>query len=264
MAEKPAFDPVGRVPRLSDTVAERLLTAIQSGQLHEGDVLPSERELGTQFGVSRTVVREAIRTLATRGVLDVQSGRGVQVVRPGTSQATEAMSLLLNGTPEANFSKIHDVRTMIEIHVAAVAAEEATPVEITELGVLLDRAADAQDDVDLASRFDVDFHRGIALAAHNELYVVLLDSIGGVLLDVRRATLAIPHNPVRVLEEHRRILAGIEKHDPAQARRAMEEHLANAAKAWRTHRAPADPTASDSSTPDLSRPAEAALARQIQ
>jgi GntR family transcriptional regulator, transcriptional repressor for pyruvate dehydrogenase complex len=95
------FDRVGRMPRLSDTIAEQLLEAIVAGRFKEGDILPSERELGDQFGVSRTVIREAIRTLATRGVVEVQSGRGVRVIALDTTSVTEAMSLLLHGVEEA-------------------------------------------------------------------------------------------------------------------------------------------------------------------
>jgi GntR family transcriptional regulator, transcriptional repressor for pyruvate dehydrogenase complex len=68
MTEPVTFDRMGRMPRLSDTIAEQLLEAMVAGRFKEGDILPSERELGEQFGVSRAVIREAIRALATRGV----------------------------------------------------------------------------------------------------------------------------------------------------------------------------------------------------
>ena len=88
MTEPVTFDRVGRMPRLSDTIAEQLLEAIVAGRFREGDILPSERELGDQFGVSRTVIREAIRALATRGVVEVQSGRGVRVIAMDTASVT--------------------------------------------------------------------------------------------------------------------------------------------------------------------------------
>ena len=238
MTEPVIFDRVGRMPRLSDTIAEQLLEAIVARRFQAGDILPSERELGDQFGVSRTVIREAIRALATRGVVEVQSGRGVRVIAMDTASVTEAMSLLLRGESTIDFAKVHEVRMMLETHLAALAAERGTPEDHRELEVLLDAWGDAGDDVIAASRLDVDFHRAIAKCARNELYLVLLDSIAGALLENRRATLALEHSHAKVHEEHRKIVAGIKEHDPDAARTAMEKHLTGAAQAWRGQQAP--------------------------
>jgi len=232
MSQPVTFEPVGRMPRLSDTIAEQLLEAIVAGRFREGDILPSERELGDQFGVSRTVIREAIRTLATRGVVEVQSGRGVRVIALNTASVTEAMSLLIRGGGSIDFVKVHEVRMMLETHVAAKAAERATPEALEELEALLQAWADAGADVDAASRIDVDFHRAIATSADNELYVVLLDSISGALLENRRATLALEHSHAKVFKEHKAIVDGIRQHDPEVARNAMEKHLQGVAEAW--------------------------------
>ena len=75
------FSRVERLPRLSDRVAAQLAEAIGAGRFRDGDVIPSERGLGDQFGVSRTVIREAIRALIARGVLESEPGRGVRVTR---------------------------------------------------------------------------------------------------------------------------------------------------------------------------------------
>jgi GntR family transcriptional repressor for pyruvate dehydrogenase complex len=76
------FSRVERMPTLSDRVAAQLLDAIGAGRFGHGEPLPSERRLGDQFGVSRTVVREAIRALVARDVLEPDSGRGVRVIAP--------------------------------------------------------------------------------------------------------------------------------------------------------------------------------------
>ena len=234
MSEPVTFDRVGRMPRLSDTIAEQLLEAIVAGRFSEGDILPSERELGDQFGVSRTVIREAIRALATRGVVEVQSGRGVRVIALDTASITEAMSLLLRGESTIDFAKVHEVRMMLETHVAGVAAERGTVEELAELEALMDRWVAAGDDVAAASLLDVDFHRAIAKCAHNELYLVLLDSIAGALLENRRATLAIEHSNAKVLGEHRAVVKAISEHDPEGARAAMQRHLHGVEEAWRS------------------------------
>ena len=242
MSEPVTFDRVGRMPRLSDTIAEQLLEAIVAGRFREGDILPSERELGDQFGVSRTVIREAIRALATRGVVEVQSGRGVRVIAMDTASVTEAMSLLLRGESTIDFGKVHEIRMMLETHVAALAAERSTDAEIAQLESLMDRWVAAGDDVAAASQLDVDFHRAIATSAHNELYLVLLDSIAGALLENRRATLALEHSHAKVLGEHRAVVNAIAAHDPEAARGAMRTHLHGVEEAWQSQQPPAGTT----------------------
>ena len=95
------FDPVVREPRLSDKVAEMMLETILSNRLQVGDRLPSERELGEQFGVSRTVVREAVRALVAKGVIEVRSGSGLRVAAVAASAVSESMSLYVRGAPQA-------------------------------------------------------------------------------------------------------------------------------------------------------------------
>jgi GntR family transcriptional repressor for pyruvate dehydrogenase complex len=227
------FERVGRNPRLSDTITEKLLDAIVVGRFKAGDLLPSERELGEQFGVSRTVIREAIRSLAARGVVEVQSGRGVLVVELDVGPVTQAMSLLVRSN-DIGFPRLHEVRTMLERHTAGLAAERGTEENYAEIEHICGRfaAAEATGDVDAASRLDVEFHRAIAKATRNKLFLVLLDSISDALLEIRRATLAIPHSPTKVVDDHQRIFEAIKRQDPIGARTAMELHLENAALAW--------------------------------
>src|SRR5262245_11923930 len=91
------FDQVAREPKLADKVADLMLARILSGELGVGDRLPSERELGDQFGVSRTVVREAVRALLAKGVLDVRAGSGLRVVAVGPATVSESMNLYVRG-----------------------------------------------------------------------------------------------------------------------------------------------------------------------
>src|SRR5687767_11964606 len=95
LSEDPAalFEQVVREPRLSDKVADMMLATILSNRLQVGDRLPSERELGEQFGVSRTVVREAVRALVAKGVIEVRSGSGLRVAAVDAAAVSESMSL---------------------------------------------------------------------------------------------------------------------------------------------------------------------------
>src|SRR6266550_8265050 len=126
------FPQVTREPRLSDKVADLMLETILSRKLMAGDRLPSERELGEQFGVSRTVVREAVRSLVAKGLIEVQSGSGLRVAAVGPAAVRESMRLFLRAG-QLDFEKVHEVRAVLEVHIAGVAADRATTADIEQL-----------------------------------------------------------------------------------------------------------------------------------
>jgi GntR family transcriptional regulator, transcriptional repressor for pyruvate dehydrogenase complex len=226
-----SFVPVTRNQRLSDKVADQLLVSIQSEQMSPGSRLPSERELSEQFGVSRTVVREAVRSLAAKGVLEVRSGSGVHVTSVAASSVSEQMALFLRGNGALDYAKINEVRMTLEIRTAQIAAERATDEDIAELREHCERMA-AVGDVEAASAEDVEFHRAIARATHNDLFTVMLDSIGDILLEIRRATLGLPGRIQEGVAFHARILERIAAHDVEGAGEAMHQHLQDADAAW--------------------------------
>jgi DNA-binding FadR family transcriptional regulator len=229
----PIFGQVSREPRLSDKVAEMMLGTILSKRLDVGDRLPSERELGEQFGVSRTVVREAVRELVAKGVIEVRSGSGLRVAAVDASAVSESMSLFLRGGT-LDFEKVHEVRRVLEVHIAGLAAERALPEDVAALRAVHERMQRESADVEAAARDDLEFHRVIARATHNELYLVLLDSIGGSQIDIRRENLGSGSAPA-TLEQHRQLLDRIAAHDPQGAREAMAAHLDGVAAWWREH-----------------------------
>jgi GntR family transcriptional regulator, transcriptional repressor for pyruvate dehydrogenase complex len=225
------LDRVDRTPRLSDVVSERLLAAIHDAKLEPGAKLPSERELGDQFGVSRTVIREAIRHLAARGVLDVRSGSGATVARIDSSGVTDALALFLGRTGFPDPRKIHEVRELIETQTARLAAQRATDEHLAEIRRTHERLAQVADDPEAAAEADVAFHRAIARATENELFVVLVDSIGDIMMDIRRATVWKPGRVQVGIEHHGRILAALERRDVEATVRAMEDHLVESLQA---------------------------------
>ncbi len=227
------FDQVAREPRLSDKVAETMLNTILSNRLTVGDRLPSERELGEQFGVSRTVVREAVRALVAKGLIEVRSGSGLRVAAVNATAVSESMSLYLRGGTLA-FEKVQEVRALLEVHLAGLAAERASEDDIAALREIHTRMQDEMSDVEALARDDLEFHRLIASATHNELYLLLLDSIGSSLIDIRRSNLGSGSTPM-TLKQHQAILERIAERDPEGARAAMNTHLEGVASFWRAH-----------------------------
>jgi GntR family transcriptional repressor for pyruvate dehydrogenase complex len=227
------FQQVPREPRLSDKVAEMMLETILSEKLQVGERLPSERELGEQFNVSRTVVREAVRALVAKGVIEVRSGSGLRVAAVDASAVRESMSLYLRGAT-LDFEKVHEVRALLEVHIAGVAAERATEEDVGRLRAVHERMQQEAGDVESAARDDLEFHRMIARATQNDLYLLLMDSIGSALIDIRRENLGSGSAPT-TLGQHEAVLERIAAHDPEGARNAMAAHLDGVARWWREH-----------------------------
>jgi GntR family transcriptional regulator, transcriptional repressor for pyruvate dehydrogenase complex len=226
------FGRVEREPPLSHKVADRMLKTIVSRQLRPGDRLPSERELGEQFGVSRTVIREAVRALVAKGLIEVRSGSGLRVAAVDASAVSESMSLYIQGSNDLDYRKVHEVRTMLEVQMAELAALRRNEDDVTRLTTACERMESAIANVEAAARADVEFHREIACATHNELYLVLLDAIGDALVEVRRRNLRSPLASEEALLHHRRILDAILAGESSAARDAMREHLDRVAAMW--------------------------------
>jgi GntR family transcriptional regulator, transcriptional repressor for pyruvate dehydrogenase complex len=222
--------PVTREPRLSDKVASMMRQTIVSRQLPPGTPLPSERELGEQFGVSRTVIREAVRALAAKGIVEVRSGSGLRVASVDETTALESLSWFIRGG-QLEYEKVHEVRATIEVEMAGLAAQRITEAQLQALRACHDRFQAVVDDVEQATTADIEFHGLIARATQNDLFPVLLGSIGDALIGVRAETLAHGSGQ-ETIEAHARILENIATHDPEGARAAMRDHLETVERLW--------------------------------
>jgi len=231
------FQTLERMPTLSDRVTQSVLDLITRAALKPGDRLPSERDLGERFGVSRTVVREALRSLAAKGVLDVRSGSGATVARVNVAQASETLRLYVQGShgdaDGVSYEQVNDVREMIETRVARMAAAAASEDDLARLAGIHAEFCSRSDDQEAWSRLDVAFHRAIAESVHNPLFLVMLDSIEPILLEIRRRVADVPGRQHRVIEAHGLILERIQARDREGAERAMTEHLEESREVWR-------------------------------
>jgi GntR family transcriptional repressor for pyruvate dehydrogenase complex len=230
-----AFESITRAPSLSDKVAELLTEAIVSRKIRPGEKLPSERDLGEKFKVSRTVVREAVRSLAARGLVRVTAGRGVEVNEIDGSGVADSMRLLVRGHEGLDYAKVHEVRAALEVQTAGLAAERATPENLVRLKKLCDDYEKSLEkrDFTTASELDFQFHRELMRATDNELLLAMLDSIADVLREVRTQSIGRPHVGEQGLKAHLRILKSVKAGNVEAARQAMSDHLTEAASVWR-------------------------------
>jgi len=215
-----------REERLSDRVAKRLEDLILEDELKTGQKLPPEREIAELFSVSRTVVREAIHTLAAKHLVEVRSGSGTFVSGPSTDSVAASLGLLIRSMDESILvDGLHEVRQVLEIAVAGRAAERATAEDISDIQGIHHRMRDAAGDDEAIATLDVEFHRALAVATHNLLFTILLDSIADPLLAIRRLALEDPDTYGKSLDHHRDILDRVMDRDPQGAREAMSAHL---------------------------------------
>jgi GntR family transcriptional repressor for pyruvate dehydrogenase complex len=223
---------VHREARLSDKVTQAIIETIASNRLKPGDVLPPERELGKQFGVSRTVIREAVRALAAKGLLEVRSGSGVRIVAADESTVRESMRHYVRGS-SVEYGKVDEMRRVLEVAAAGLAAERAGEADIDAMDATISAFENECTNLEKSVEHDLAFHRAIARATHNELFLVLHDSMGEMLLEVRRRNLSRGRNERRlVVGMHQRIRDAIAAHDPPAAQQAMRDHLGHVQATW--------------------------------
>ena len=224
-----SFRPAAR-RRLSEEILGQFRELFRQGRLGPGDRLPPERELARIFGVSRTSVREAVRALEEQGVLVSRRGDGTYVSDPEAA----AFEPPLAGAVRAQRRRLADIfafRRAVEPEVAALAAEHASESELLRLEAVLaeqeERLGRGQDE----SGLDAEFHRLLARACRNGVFLSVLSGVQDVLAETRAEPLRTPSRRKASLESHRRILAALRARDPEAARAAMRAHLAAAEKA---------------------------------
>jgi GntR family transcriptional repressor for pyruvate dehydrogenase complex len=226
-----AFAQIPRERRLSDKVADALTESILSNRLAVGERLPSERALCEQFGVSRPVVREAVRSLIAKRLLADHPRRGHVVTRVESESVSESLTLFVRGR-RLDYAQISEIRSVLEVETAGLAAERASDEQIAALRVARDGIVPGLS-ADEAAVIDIEFHRTIAQATGNEFFVLFIDSLREVLLEVQRPTLSDPKIVKTVRSAHRKIFEAIAAHDADAAREAMRAHLARAERQMR-------------------------------
>ncbi|MGH2559696.1 MAG: FadR/GntR family transcriptional regulator [Thermomicrobiales bacterium] len=222
----PLYQPLARAERLSDRVAEQIERRITEGGMPPGHRLPPERELGEAFGVSRTVVREAIRVLVAKGLVEVQPGNGTVVREFSASMVSDALALLMRARPGGiRLRDAHEIRLMIEPQIAALAAERRTDQDLQNLEAELERMRPEPAEWQAA---DVRFHAALAQATHNPLCGIVLDSIQDILREVRMLGGQLPGTRESAIRHHTAIVDAVKAADPNAAREAMLAHLRTA------------------------------------
>lgn len=218
------YSPIERT-RVFEQIVTQIERRILTGELRHGDYLGSERELAEQFGASRTAVREALKTLAQQGLVDMRPGRGTMVI-DGTSQAVRhSLRLMMHIGSQHTPEHLTEVREILEPEIAALAAERADDEHLAAMRASVDTMEHALENADAFIAADNDFHRALARGSGNPLILALMDSIVDLLSDQRKMVFAAPGGPQRGQMHHKRVLDAIVARDPEVARVCMRAHL---------------------------------------
>mgnify|MGYP006266920647 CR=1 FL=1 len=205
---------------LPATIAAEIRRQVEEGALEPGHQLPGHRDLAAQFEVSMGSVREAISLLVGDGVLEVRAGRGTFVAQPARFALEAPAPLSLKEIEE-----LIEAREILELQIAALAAERATAAQVARLHEALDAMATAAADASAWPDRDVDFHLALAAAAGNRyLYQAMHDFRSLLRQDMELAASAAIRRFGSLefsVESHRAIVAAIEAGDAEQARQAL-------------------------------------------
>lgn len=206
---------------------ERIADMIRSGDYTPGDRLPGERQLAQQLHVSRTSVREALGRLETVGLVECRHGLGTFVKDPSREVVQAALMPHLL-TDRETLQKLFEIRQLIEVEAAVLAAERANSAQ---LGVMRRWLEEVETQIARANEAgivtaDIEFHRQIIIATGNDIMVDLMDSIVDLLRAVRRDSINIPELQGSIISGHRAIFEAIAAGNSQAARQAMQDHLA--------------------------------------
>jgi len=237
MASNPAspYMPLARAPKLADRAMQQLQDLIVRRAFRPGDRLPSERILGERLGVSRTVVREALRGLSIKGLVEVRDGSGAIVRSPSTALVTELLGICVSHleTGDVTSNHILEMRRLIEIEMAGLAADRRSDKDLQDIERLLSAMARPGSSREQWARIDYDFHDAVAIASHNPLFPIVLRSISEVLMRGRLMGVRLPDYQQKALYHHRNVFAAVKAGSVRRAREAMEGHLREAEQTMR-------------------------------
>lgn len=211
--------------RLYEQIVTQIEERILGGEIECGDKLPSELELAEQFGVSRTAVREAIKALRAKGLVEVQPGRGTFVTDGASTVLRTSLGQVLRISNKGRLDNLIEIREMLEPKIAALAAERADEVDIDAMRAAIAAMDVSIEDAEAFIEADLAFHLALAHATKNALVPLLIDPVVDMLQEQRIRIFQEDKGSERGQYHHKRILECIVNHDAKAAQDAMTAHL---------------------------------------
>jgi GntR family transcriptional repressor for pyruvate dehydrogenase complex len=212
--------PLSLINRTSDVLTQFIV----KGKMKTGDYLPPEHELCRKIGIGRSTLREAIKVLESRGLVRRIHGIGVQIVDESQKAASDMLQLVFKRRG-ASIRELLEVRNLYEVKAAALAAERATPEDLEAIRESVRILKSTGPTADEYLQADLNFHVAIAKASHNNVLVLVAETIRPLLQSAIIAALEVDPRPELCRHHHEEILAAIERKDSGQAADTMTQHL---------------------------------------
>lgn len=190
----------------------------------DGYRLPSEQQLADQFQVSRTIVREALKLLKERGLIDSKTGSGAYVTKPDSHNISNVMSRIIC-MDQINYNDVFDVRIILETEAAVRAARYADELQLSEMEACLEKLKNQELSPEERSSYDFNFHYLIAKASRNPLLAVLTEAVGAVCREIISKAVLVPGGIQDGIMRHEKIYQNLCVHDERAVRVAIVEHL---------------------------------------
>lgn len=222
-----------RTRRVYMDIAEQIQQLIREGKLKPGDLLPPERILARQLGVSRPPLREALAVLEILGVVESRGGKG-NIIKNSFDSISYREQFDELKEEESPF-EILEARKAVEAQIAALAAEKATKEDINAIRSSLEKMREAIRNIPQAMQADREFHINIARAAHNSILLSTMIYISEALKErlwvkLKKKRWNKPEHSQKTVQEHEAIFNAIEERNSKAAARKMYEHLADVEK----------------------------------
>jgi GntR family transcriptional regulator, transcriptional repressor for pyruvate dehydrogenase complex len=224
------FSPVS-LGRISEVIVDQIRSLIRGGELVPGSRLPSERDLCTQFGVSRVTVREALRVLESSGLIEIRVGaRGGAFVTSPTSERVGVGITDLLAMSALTPAEVTEARQLFELGIVPIVCKRATAEDIEDLLAMCAVADAALKRGEYTMELSTDFHVRLAEATHNAAIRMLVQSLREpMLMSLQRAHDAAPVMGRKGAREHRAFVQAVRDRDPVRAQEIMTDHLGRTA-----------------------------------
>jgi len=220
------FAKIEREQPLSHKVESQIRTAIRQKVFLPGDKLPGEFDLADKFGVSRTAVREALRLLSGRGLVDIRKGSGVYVTEMDMSNVVDPLyDLLEMKAGERSLLHIVRVRLFMEPEITRMAVQNCSEEDVNYLEEKYNQMAAHNDDPLKNIEDDIKFHRRIAAASNNPLVPIIMEPIFQLLDKFISSTYKQSHAGEMAIHYHHDLVQHFKNRDAGAAFETMREHL---------------------------------------
>lgn len=209
---------------LYEQIADRLEDYIITHGFGEQEKLPSEQALADEFSVSRNVIREALKLLKERGLVDSRNGTGSYITKPEAANLSDVISRMV-AMDNISSESIYEVRRILEVAACKNAARKVTPLQLYEMEELLEHLKDRSLTVQERREADFAFHEAIARAAGNPLLLILVQAMKNIFVEMIEKGIFMEGGIDDAIMRHNNILNALKEHDPVMAEDAMYDHL---------------------------------------